>query len=714
MAILNKIRQRSLVLILVIALALFAFVIGDVFRNSDGFGGSQDIVATINGEDIKREPFMRVVQFRQQQSGGRSSDTQIKNQVYNQELERIVLNTEFDKLGLSIERDKMRELLESNFGTYPEFQNQDSIFDINKLNAFIANLKDIQPAGAPFGSSTINYAQWTNNEQALADRAIRQQYYNLIKAGVNATVAEAEYDYIAGAETRNVKYVQIPYSSIADSTITVSDSDIKDYMKRNEDTYTVEASRELLFVEFREDASEEDENNLKSEILSLKANRLEFNDVTKGTDTIYGFDNADDIEAFVNANSDIKFSNSFLRPSQLGTAKDSLLNTPVGGYYGPYKDDQYFKLSKVLETERRPDSVKVRHILIPYAGSASAAPDVVKTSEEAKVTADSIFGVLKNNRGKFVDLLELSSDKVSNENEGVIEFTYNQGYAAEFKAFSFDNKVGDMDVVETAFGFHIIEILDQSGFNNTIKLATIARQIEASEKTIDDVFNAKQKFEIAAADGDFRELAKDRELEVKSVTLKELDENIPGVGSQRQIVRWAYENDTKLGDYKSFPVAGVGFVIAQLVDVNEAGLMKVDDARVAASTAIRKEKKAEQIKQNFATGTIDEIAAAQGQTVRTAGSVTLSATNLSGAGDEPKVIGAAFGLKQGGLSKPIAGNQGVYVVQVTQINEATKLDNYAASMGRINSTRKNAAQSKVFNALKEAAEVEDNRAKTVY
>ena len=142
--------------------------------------------------------------------------------------------------------------------------------------------------------------------------------------------------------------------------------------------------------------------------------------------------------------------------------------------------------------------------------------------------------------------------------------------------------------------------------------------------------------------------------------------------------------------------------------------MKVDDARVAASTAIRKEKKAEQIKQSFATGTIDEIAAAQGQTVRTAGSLTLSVTNLSGAGDEPKVIGAAFGLKQGTVSKPIAGNQGVYVVQVTQINEATKLDNYAAAMGRINNTRKNAAQSKVFNALKEAAEIEDNRAKTVY
>ena len=107
----------------------------------------------------------------------------------------------------------------------------------------------------------------------------------------------------------------------------------------------------------------------------------------------------------------------------------------------------------------------------------------------------------------------------------VIEFTYNQGFAPEFKAFSFDNKKGDLDVVETSFGYHIIEILDQSGFNDAVKLATVARKIEASEKTIDDVFNAKQKFEIAAEDGDFRTLAEERNLTVKPVTFKELDEN---------------------------------------------------------------------------------------------------------------------------------------------------------------------------------------------
>ena len=714
MAVLNKIRQRSLVLILVIALALFAFVIGDVFRNLDSTGGPQDIIATVNGEDIKREPFMLAVQNMQQRTGPNTSETQVKNNIYNEELRRIIMSSEFDKLGLTVEKDKMRELLETSFGNYPEFQNQDSIFDVNKMSAFIANLKDIQPQGAPLSTFTINYAQWTNNEQSLANNALTQQYYNLVKAGVNATVTEAEDDYIAGAKTLDLKYVQVPYNTIADSLVTVTKSDIKDYIERNKDTYQVDATREILFVEFKEEASVEDEDALKAELLVLRSDKLEFNESTKGTDTVFGFDNTKNIEAFVNSNSDIKYSADYFRPAQLGTAKDSLSNTAIGEYYGPYKDAGYYKYSKILDKASKADSVKVRHILIPFAGATSAAPDVMKTNEEAKATADSIYSVLRGNRSKFVDLLELSSDKVSNEKEGVIEFAYNQGFAPPFKAYSFDNKKGDMGVVETSFGYHIIEILNQTAFNNTLQLATVARKIEPSEKTNDDVFNAKQKFEIAAETGDFRELAAERNLTVKPVTFKELDENIPGLGSQRQVVRWAFDNETEVGDYKSFTVAGVGFIVAQLVDVNEEGLMSVEDAAASASIAVRNEKKAEMIRKKIATGALADIAAAQGQTVKNATGVTMSNTTLSGAGAEPKIVGAAFGLGQGEVSKPIDGNRGVYVVEVTKVSEATKLENYAAIIARLSNARKNNVQTKVYSALEAAAEIEDNRAKTVY
>ena len=180
------------------------------------------------------------------------------------------------------------------------------------------------------------------------------------------------------------------------------------------------------------------------------------------------------------------------------------------------------------------------------------------------------------------------------------------------------------------------------------------------------------------------------------------------------MVRWAFDNETEVGDYKSFTVAGVGFIVAQLVDVNEEGLMSVEDAAASASTAVRNEKKAEMIRKKIATGALADIAAAQGQTVKNATGVTMSNTTLSGAGAEPKIVGAAFGLGQGEVSKPIDGNRGVYVVEVTKVSEATKLENYAAIIARLSNARKNNVQTKVYSALEAAAEIEDNRAKTVY
>ena len=160
--------------------------------------------------------------------------------------------------------------------------------------------------------------------------------------------------------------------------------------------------------------------------------------------------------------------------------------------------------------------------------------------------------------------------KVSNENNGELEFAYNAGMAPEFKAFSFENKIGDIDVIETSFGYHVIEILEQKSFNKTIKIATIARKIEPSDQTLQDVFNTMSKFEIAAKDGDFSALAKERELAVRPITFKVLDENIPALGSQRQVVRWAFDETTDTGDYKNFPISGFGFIVAKLVKKNEA------------------------------------------------------------------------------------------------------------------------------------------------
>ncbi len=707
MAILNKIRQKTFVLILVIALALFAFILSGLFDSNVSIGGkSPNVVATINGEDISREAFMAQVEARKNPN---ATMTQIMNQVYNSEVNRIVMETQFEELGLSIGREQMIELLKPSLQNSPEFQNEAGLFDKAKLNTYIANLKD--------GKNKLAYQQWVDYETSVSARGLQETYMNLVKAGTTATLNEGELDHKLEGDKVDIKFVQIPFSSIQDSSIEVSKSEITSYINKHKKKYEVEDSRNIQFVKFDEVASVEDENAIKAELAKLIDGEVKY--VDGNTDTIPSFAKvtADKVGAFVNehSDSDIKFTDNYNFPNTIPAAiKDTITKLNVGAVYGPYKDGTAYKITKLVAVTQLPDSVKVRHILVPFVGATRAAADVVKTDEQAKATADSILGAIKSRSAKFVDLLDLSSDKVSNEKDGEIEFGYNAGMAAEFKAFSFENKKGDIDVVKTSFGYHIIEILSQKDKEAAYKLATIERKIEASLETEDKIFRDASNFEIAASKKDFQEVAKEANARVNPVnTIKELDENIPGVGNQRAIVRWTFEDGTEVGDVKRFSIPGGGYVIAQVTAKNEAGLMNLTDASVTALPEIRKEKKAKQIKDRISATTLEDLAAAENQTIKSASAINMKNPTIAGAGKEALVVGTAFGLEEGATSKLVTGDNGVYMIQVTKKTPAVKLDNYQSFANRLGTQKVNAVNSRLLQALKDAAEIEDNRAKTV-
>jgi len=360
-----------------------------------------------------------------------------------------------------------------------------------------------------------------------------------------------------------------------------------------------------------------------------------------------------------------------------------------------------------------PDSVKARHILLPFIGSRSASAETVQTKEQAKVTADSIMNVVKSSPSKFVSLLDFSADTVSNEKEGVLDwFTYN-AMVPEFRDFSFENTTGDFGVVETVFGYHIIEILGQKNMQRTIKVGTIARKIEPSENTISKVFRDAASFENALANGKFQDVAKENNYVVRPVDgIKVLDENIPGLNSQRAIVRWAFEADAEVGDVKKFAISN-GFAVVQLTAKNKAGLMNTQNASVTALPAIRKAKKADMIKSRISATNLEELASAEGQTVRTALAINMKTPTVTGVGREPKVVGAAFGLEEGETSKLIVGENGVYMVQVTKATPAVELANYQAFANQVGQQKQTAVDSRLYTALKEASDIEDNRANTV-
>ncbi|GAB1856914.1 peptidylprolyl isomerase [Flavobacteriaceae bacterium MHTCC 0001] len=706
MAVLNKIRQRSLFLILIIALALFSFVLADLFKNSDALTArSQNTVATINGKDISREEFLQKVEIAQRQLGPNATNTQVMNRVWDQEVRQAVLSTQYDELGITIEKDQMRDLLKTALSNSPEFLNEAGLFDEGKLNEYIANLKN---------TSETAYANWVNYEEGIAANALQQNYFNLVKAGLVGTLAEGELEHKLEGNKVDIKYVQIPYSKIADSTISVSKSDIAAYIEAHKNEFEVEASRDIRFVEFKETATVADENAIQNELKEYLNGKTKDKD-GRTIDPVAPFASVENNEEYINLTtaSDLKFDDRLVFKKDLPTQfADTIYKLNQGEVFGPYKDNNYFKLSKVIETKQIPDSAKVRHILVPFVGSQSAAQDVTRTESEAKALADSLLSVLKSDTSKFPEFVkEYSSDKGSIEKEGRYDWHPYGTMVPEFNAFEFEGKTGDLGVVKTVFGFHIIEVEGQKDKKKAIKVGTIARKIEPSEETIGNVFKEASNFEIAAKNKDFEAVAKEKNIPVRPVNgIKVLDENIPGYGNQRPIVRWAFEEDLKVGDIKRFTVPN-GYVIVQLVAKHKEGLMSVEDASATVLPKIRKELKAKMIKERVTAKTLEDVAAAESTTVRNAPAINMKNPTISGAGREPLVVGAAFGLGEGETSNLIAGEKGVYLVQVTKITPAVALDNYQAFANRVETQKSSVVNSKLYNALKDAAEIEDNRAK---
>jgi len=706
MAVLNKIRQRSLFLILIIALALFSFVLADLFKNSDALTSkSQNIVATINGKDITREGFLQKVEQLQRQMGPKATNTQVMNRVWDQEVKQAVMETQYEELEISVEKDQMRDLLKTSLATNENFLNEAGLFDENKMNEYIANLKETSPEG---------FASWVNYEKQVAANALNQNYFNMVKAGLTGTLAEGKLDHELEGNKVDIKYVQANFSTIPDSIVEVSKSDITNYINNNKNQYKVDASRDIRFVEFKEIPSVEDEALIKKELNTFITGR--FVDGRGRKDTIIAFSKVKNNETYINsiAASDIKFDKRFVFKSSLPTEfADAIYNLNEGEVFGPYKHDGSFKVTKVIAIKQIPDSAKVRHILIPFKGAQSAGPEVTTTEAEAKTTADSLLTILKRNRSKFPDFVtEFSSDQGSVAKEGRYDWHPYNTMVPEFNDFEFEGKTGDLGVVKTVFGFHIIEVEGQKNKTKAVQVGTISRKIEPSETTTDKVFRDASNFEINAGKGDFEAVAKESKFTLRPVNgIKVLDENIPGVGDQRQIVRWAFDEDAEVGDIKRFNIPN-GYVIVQLVAKHKAGLMSADDATASVLPIIRKEKKAKLIRDRVSATTLEDFAKAENTNVRTATGINMKNPTISGAGREPLLAGAAFGLKEGETSGLIDGTNGVYMVQVTKITPAVELENYQAAANRVAQQKATAVNSKLYNALKDAADIEDNRAAT--
>ena len=452
MAILSKIRERTFILILIIGMALFAFVIGDAI-NKNGGDTRQDIVGEINGEEISRDEFSQVLEVYKTRANNKVSDMQTLNAVWDGFVRERVFKEQLDLAGIVVGENDIWESLISNpnLQSDPTFQNEIGLFDEEKVKEYIANMREDAIEAAPGSNEKVIWDNWLSYENRVKQGVIQSSYTSLVNAGLGATLAEGKRDYLFNNTNITSKYVYLPYLLVADSLITISNSDYQNYINAHKKEFEVDESRSLKYVKFTITASQEDKDDLKAE---LNGYISDFKAATNNADFI------DEV------NSDTAINADFLYENQLPKeASENIMNANVGDVVGVYKDANYFKLSKVEAVKQLPDSVKASHILISYLGSQSSGPDTKQTEAEAKKTADSLLTVLKSNGSKFAALAkEYSVDKSNAEKGGELDWFTRRAMVPEFSDYTFLNKKGDMGVVKTAYGFHIVKITGQKIF----------------------------------------------------------------------------------------------------------------------------------------------------------------------------------------------------------------------------------------------------------
>ena len=697
MAVLSKIRKRSGLLLLAIGFALLAFVIQDIFNS--GMKSISTDVGSVNGKDISFDEFRIKVANTEKnaQNGQQMTSMQASNQVWNQEVQVALLNAEFEKLGIRVGEKHIIEAFKSdpNIGQNQMFLNAAGKFDLNKFKDYFKEVP--------------NGMQMLKEQEKNAELRAKYEIYNsLIKGGMYATQTEGKFKYEAESNKVSFDFVMVPFSSVKDSDVKVTDEEITNYMKTKEKKFKSEESRELDYVLISEKPSAADESEIKKNVDALLLPSVRYNKDTGKNDTIQGFRTVSDNADFVNANSDIPFDSTFISKQDLPAEHaEQLFNLPAGEIYGPYMKGNYYCLSKGLG-RKAGAKVKASHILISWEGTQVPNKKEKRTKEQAKAKADGLLAQAQANPGMFMMLAMSNSDDSSAQQGGDLGFFGPNQMVKPFNDFAFGNPIGKIGLVETQFGYHIIQVTDKQ---DAVRLATIAQKIEPSEATNDKIYTQATKFEMDAANKDFAALVKQQpKLNANpAVRVKAIDENFGSLSNQRQIVKWAFEGDTKIGSVKRFEIVNVGHVIAKLKSIAPKGLMSVEEARPQVEPILKNKKKAAKIEAKMKGASLAAIAASNKVTVMNAVDLTIENPSVPNAGFEPKVVGLAFSSKAGVVSKPIEGNSGVYVIATKAVTKAPAIKKYDDFIAKVKQQAVGNS-GRFMQALKEDADIVDNRA----
>ena len=698
MAVLGNLRKNSFVLIAVIGMALFAFVIAGVFDGS-GFQ-SQEPIGIVNGEELSVTDFRNQIDVLKKSYN--FNDLQALTTAWDETVRSKLLSQQIDELGIGSSRDHLEFFLSQSpsFNSDERFLNDAGIFDVNKFSNFIAELKEINPQ---------SYSQWSLQEEQFNKQIKFNSYFNLVTSGFNSTFFEGKNQYLKSNNIADISFVKIPYSTVNDSLISVSSSEIRSYIKDNPADFDQKSVRSFDYVIFNESPSVKDETDLRNKINSLLNEREEYNQVSKLNEVIPGFLTTSNLDFFLSENSDVPYD-SIYRPKGYFSSSHAqmIFNLENNNTYGPYVDGDFLKISKMLDKKRN-GNVRASHILIAYNGSQGSNPQITRTKNEAKNEANRILKLARSNPDNFSSYAIDFSDGPSKSNGGDLGFFQEGNMVKPFNDFVFNNRVGRIGLVETDFGYHVIKIVAKE---DVVLVGTLALKNIPSERTSDSIFNIASKFEIELSSiGDFNQTAESFDFEVKSLNnIGVLDHDLPNMENQRRLVQWLFNEETEIDDFKRFDLSRGGYVIAKLTDKAEEGLMKPELASITVLPILKNKKKAKIIiSDNKKFKNLEDLASNNNLEILNVSALNQVTPIVAQAGFEPKVIGKAFGLEINSISDLFEGETGVYMIKLNSIKSADELESYTPFENQLTNKFRSNIDFSIVQSLKKSADISDNR-----
>ena len=698
MAVLGNLRKNSFVLIAVIGMALFAFVIAGVFDGS-GFQ-SQEPIGIVNGEELSVTDFRNQIDVLKKSYN--FNDLQALTTAWDETVRSKLLSQQIDELGIGSSRDHLEFFLSQSpsFNSDERFLNDAGIFDVNKFSNFIAELKEINPQ---------SYSQWSLQEEQFNKQIKFNSYFNLVTSGFNSTFFEGKNQYLKSNNIADISFVKIPYSTVNDSLISVSSSEIRSYIKDNPADFDQKSVRSFDYVIFNESPSVKDETDLRNKINSLLNEREEYNQVSKLNEVIPGFLTTPNLDFFLSENSDVPYD-SIYRPKGYFSSSHAqmIFNLENNNTYGPYVDGDFLKISKMLDKKRN-GNVRASHILIAYNGSQGSNPQITRTKNEAKNEANRILKLARSNPDNFSSYALDFSDGPSKSNGGDLGFFQEGNMVKPFNDFVFNNRVGRIGLVETDFGYHVIKIVAKE---DVVLVGTLALKNIPSERTSDSIFNIASKFEIELSNiGDFNQTAESFDFEVKSLNnIGVLDHDLPNMENQRRLVQWLFNEETEIDDFKRFDLSRGGYVIAKLTDKAEEGLMKPELASITVLPILKNKKKAKIIiSDNKKFKNLEDLASNNNLEILNVSALNQVTPIVAQAGFEPKVIGKAFGLEVNSISDLFEGETGVYMIKLNSFKSADELESYTPFENQLTNKFRSNIDFSIVQSLKKSADISDNR-----